>query len=97
MDTIDRLIADGERLEASMYMEMGAWWSKVPEVEFRAFATSAVECLKQLAGERSEYFRMLQLQQLPRGLAKPGFERITMPSIVGSLKALRTSLETAKS
>src|SRR4051812_37462708 len=87
---LDIAIVDGNRLEASMHMSgMGTYESSLPEPEFRSFVTAALASIKRIAGEDSAYYTSMNLEQMSGALSVPGYSRVTMPSIIGALTALR--------
>jgi len=91
---LDTVIADGNRLEASMRMEsMGTYESSIPEPEFRSFVTTALATIDRITGSESAYSKTLNLEQLSGALSVPGYARVTMPSIIGALTALRGAVD----
>lgn len=86
---LDRLIELGTTLDSSIESTPLSRASIFPEWQFRAFAIGAIACIKRVAGEQSEYFSRLRLSQMAGDLSSPRGNPSAIPSLVGSLTALR--------
>lgn len=94
LNRLDSIITKGEHLIASYYVGyMGATQSDISEVDFREFAIAARAAILGIAGGTSEYYTMLPDRDDNAALSTPGFSNTQMPSMVGSLKALRTAVD----
>lgn len=60
-----------------------------PEHDFRAFVIGTVACIRRVAGDNSDYFRMLELPE--QGMFHSG-NVIAIASLVGSLQALQRAV-----
>ena len=95
LSELDQLIAEAERLDQSFKMEgMGGYASPIPEHEHRALVTGALAAVARIAGADSEYYKTIRKPDTDEriSVAGPGGPKI-IPSILGSLKALRTAVE----
>jgi hypothetical protein len=72
--------------------DMGATDSKLPESDFRAFATGALACISRIVGESSEYYKTIP-QDLTNHLHSPGYAVPITKPLIGSLKALRNAVD----
>jgi hypothetical protein len=88
LQQLDSLIAEGSRLEQSYSMDMGMYFPKVPEHEFRTLATESFATIAWIAGEQSQYFRLL-----PKQTEKIAHDPSTLASVLGTLKALRKAID----
>lgn len=94
LDALDRLIEEGDRLNASYHMgDMGQSESDLPETDFRSFATATYATIERIVGSKSEYYRTLPKIDPDDPLRLPGFNSTKIPAMIGALTALRQAVD----
>jgi len=90
---LDALISEGNRLESSMKYDMGSTSSEISETDFRTFAVNSAAAIDRVAGQQSQYFKMLPHDNMTGPLSVPGFGTSPASVITGSLNALRHAVD----
>ncbi len=94
LQQLDQLISTGEHLVDSFQMgEMGSYYSDEPEAKLRAFVTGAFSAISRIAGDTSEFYTIIPRQGLNSHLVVAGFDMSFIPAVLGSLQALRQSVD----
>lgn len=94
LQQLDGLIATGEQLVASFKLgEMASYYTDEPEAKLRAFTTGAFAAIARVAGDTSEFYTTIPRQGLDSQLAAQGYDMSFIPAVLGSLQALRQSVD----
>ena len=94
LDQLDALIHEGNRLNDSYAMTgMGSLESKLPEADFRAFATATFAAVDRLVGRNSEYHHSLPPVDTNDPFTLPGYNSTKVPAMLGALIALRQAVD----
>ncbi len=92
LEQLDDLIPKGQGLAASYKMDGGAYFSDVPEEQFRSFVTSALAAISRVAGKDSEYYNAIPQDKVADQIANAGFDKSLVPTVVGALQSLREAV-----
>ena len=96
---LDALIKTGQRLTESFELKEYEYESSVPEVELRAFVTSALAAIERIAGKDSQYYANIPQARVSSPLTVDGLKAITrptlsfIPTVTGVLIALRDTVD----
>lgn len=94
LDYLDGLIQEGKRLNDSYKMtDMGSLESKLPEADFRAFATATFAAVERTVGRDSEYHHCLPPVDTNDPLTLPGYNSTKVPAMIGVLVSLWQAVE----
>ncbi|MCY3767557.1 MAG: DUF4145 domain-containing protein [Gemmatimonadetes bacterium] len=99
LSQLDALIETGRRLIDSYELKEFEYESSVPEVELRAFVTSALAAIERIAGKDSPYNTNIPESRVSSPLAVDGLQAITranlhfMPTVTGVLISLRDAVD----
>lgn len=99
LSQLDALIETGQRLIDSYELKEFEYESSVPEVELRAFVTTALAAIERISGKNSPYYANIPEARLSSPLAVDGLQAITranlhfLPTVTGVLISLREAVD----
>ena len=96
---LNALIERGQRLTESFELKEYEYESSMPEVELRAFVTSALAAIERIAGKNSQYYANIPQARVSSSLTVDGLKAITpptlsfIPTVTGVLISLRNAVD----